>query len=92
MSDLKINFTVSETDQKILKNEMISIEEWADGALKGVTAHAWKKFQNEWLLKLTNDASFTDAIPSGKTEFVALVTSRADYKDRAARDAENAPA
>ena len=34
------------------------------------------------------DESFTDAIPSNKTDFVNLVTARADYKDRTARDAE----
>ena len=39
-----------------------------------------------------NDESFTGQIPSNKSDFVALVTSRADYKDRAARDAANAPA
>jgi hypothetical protein len=34
------------------------------------------------------DESFTDAIPSNKTDFVNLVTARPDYKDRVARDAE----
>ena len=33
-----------------------------------------------------NDESFTDAIPSNKTDFVALVTAREDYKNRKARD------
>ena len=43
--------------------------------------------QNTWTTKLIDDASFTDSIPSNKTDFVTLVTARADYKDRAARDA-----
>jgi hypothetical protein len=33
-----------------------------------------------------NDESFTDSIPSNKADFVTLVTSREDYKDRKARD------
>ena len=38
--------------------------------------------------KLMNDETFTDPIPSNKKDFVNLVTARADYKDRATRDAE----
>ena len=33
-----------------------------------------------------NDSSFTDAIPSNKTDFVNLVTARSDYKTRQERD------
>ena len=36
------------------------------------------------------DDSFTDTIPSNKEDFVNLVTARDDYKDRTARDAEQA--
>ena len=42
--------------------------------------------QREWTDKLMNDSSFTDSIPSNKADFVKLVTSRSDYKDRKARD------
>ena len=44
--------------------------------------------QREWSVKLTNDASFTDGIPSDKSKFIKLVTERSDYKDRATREAE----
>ena len=33
-----------------------------------------------------NDSSFTDSIPSNKTDFVNLVTARSDYKDRDKRE------
>ena len=42
--------------------------------------------QREWTTKLMNDDSFTDAIPSNQADFVALVTARADYKNRKKRD------
>jgi len=32
------------------------------------------------------DESFTDPIPSNHADFVALVTARADYENRKARD------
>ena len=32
-----------------------------------------------------NDDSFTDAIPSNKADFIALVLARADYKNRVQR-------
>jgi len=35
-----------------------------------------------------NDESFTDPIPSNKSDFITLVTGRSDYKNRAERDAE----
>ena len=47
--------------------------------------------QSQWTTKLMNDESFTDSIPSNKADFVTLVTSREDYKDRTARDAEETP-
>ena len=33
-----------------------------------------------------NDETFTDPIPSNQEDFVNLVTSREDYKNRKARD------
>ena len=35
-----------------------------------------------------NDETFTDPIPSNKTDFCELVMARDDYKDRATRDEE----
>ena len=42
--------------------------------------------QQEWTIKLMEDESFTDSIPSNKADFVTLVTSRSDYKNRTDRD------
>ena len=86
--------TVSLTDdqQKILSNDIYNhtdnagLDAWIQDAVNGKINNCWKRFRQEWIDKLMNDASFTDAIPSNQADFVALVTARADYKNRKARD------
>ena len=88
------NKTISLTDdeQKILSNELYNdtdnagIDAWLQAAIDGKINNCWKRMQNEWTTKLMNDDSFTDSIPSNKADFIALVTSRSDYKNRKARD------
>ena len=92
MSDLTITVTVDDTNQLVLKNDLLSIDEWVKDAVNGKQNNCWKRMQREWTDRLINDESFTDPIPSNKDDFVALVTSRDDYKDRAARDSESTPA
>ena len=88
-----ITINVSDVDEKILydilrKNEsgVEGIQDWTNKAVTGRINHAWKEFQKHWIDVLMNDSSFTDAIPSNKTDFVNLIIARADYKDRDARD------
>jgi hypothetical protein len=84
--------TLTDLEQKILSNDLYNdtdnagLDEWIQGAMDGKLNNCWKRFQREWTDKLMNDASFTDAIPSNQADFVALVTARADYKNRKARD------
>ena len=87
MADLTITVTINDTDQKIMKNDLLDINDWVQKAVDGKKNNTWKRFQQEWTTKLINDETFTDPIPSNKTDFVNLVTARSDYKDRAARDA-----
>jgi hypothetical protein len=88
MADLKITVSLDNTDQMIMKNDLLDLDEWVQNAVIGKKNNCWKRFQSHWIDILINDVDFTDQIPSNKADFVALVTSRADYKDRAARDAE----
>ena len=88
MADLTITVTIDDTDQKSMKNDLLDINQWVQDAVTGKKNNCWKRFQREWTTKLMEDESFTDAIPSNKTDFVNLVTARPDYKDRATRDAE----
>ena len=90
MAELTITVKVSDTDQIVLKNDLLDIDTWVQDAMTGKINNCWKRMQQEWTTKLMNDESFTDSIPSNKADFVTLVTSRSDYKDRKTRD-ENKP-
>jgi hypothetical protein len=92
-----ITINISDIDEKILYDQLLTtvtkdgvdnegIKDWHEQASSGKINNAWKKFQQEWTTKLINDSSFTDPIPSNKTDFVNLVTSRSDYKNRTQRE------
>ena len=66
---------------------LLNIDDWLQAAMLGKKNNCWKRLQQEWTMKLMNDDSFTDPIPSNKDAFVTLVTSRSDYKTRAQREA-----
>ena len=86
MADLKVEITINDTMQKIMLNDLLSIEDWVTGAVVGKQNSCWKRMQAEWTTKLMNDDSFTDPIPSNQADFVTLVTGRDDYKTRKERD------
>lgn len=92
-----ITINISDVDEKILYDQLLTtvsndgvdnegIKDWHEKASNGKINNAWKKFQQEWTVKLMNDSSFTDAIPSNKEAFVNLVTARSDYKNRTQRE------
>jgi hypothetical protein len=88
-----ITINVSDVDEKILydtlkkdESSVEGIQDWTEKAVTGKINHAWKEFKKHWVDILMDDSSFTDAIPSNKTDFVNLIIARADYKDRDARD------
>ena len=88
MADLTITLTISDVDQAVLQNDLLSIDDWVQNAMAGKISNCWKRMQTEWMQKLMSDDSFTDPIPSNRADFVALVTARADYKSRVQRDPE----
>ena len=86
MAKLTLTIEVDDTDQTVLKNDLLDIDAWVQAAMTGKINNCWKRMQRDWTTKLMNDDSFTDSIPSNKADFVTLVTARSDYKDRKARD------
>ena len=91
MAEITLTIKVDDTDQTVLKNDLLDIDAWVQAAMTGKINNCWKRMQREWTDKLMNDESFTDSIPSNKADFVTLVTSRSDYKDRKARDEASTP-
>ena len=89
MAKLTLTIEIDDTDQTVLKNDLLDINAWVQDAMTGKINNCWKRMQREWTDKLMNDESFTDSIPSNKADFVKLITARSDYKDRKARDEAN---
>ncbi|MDB4676328.1 hypothetical protein OAH93_01660 [Flavobacteriales bacterium] len=90
MATITLTVEVTDTEQAILLNDLLNINDWLQGAMTGKKNNCWKRMQSEWTTKLMNDDSFTDSIPSNKADFVALITAREDYQTRTERDAANA--
>ena len=86
MATLTITVEVTDTEQAIMLNDLLSIDSWVQDAVTGKKNNCWKRMQQEWTTKLMNDDSFTDAIPSNQADFIKLVVARDDYKNRKARD------
>ena len=89
MAKLTLTIEVDDTQQSILKNDLLDINTWVQDAMTGKINNCWKRMQREWTDKLMNDSSFTDPIPSNQADFVKLVLARSDYKNRKARDEAN---
>jgi len=87
MATITLTVEVTDTEQAILLNDLLNIDDWLQAAMAGKKANCWKRMQQEWTTKLMNDESFTDPIPSNQADFVALVTAREDYVTRTERDA-----
>ena len=86
MATLTVTVTIDDTEQATLLNDITDINQWVQDAVTGKKNNTWKRMQQEWTVKLMDDASFTDAIPSNKADFVTLVTARSDYKTRQQRE------
>ena len=84
---ITVTISIDDTDEKVLLNDILNIQEWVQGAVDGKINNCWKRMQQNWTTTLMNDESFTDSIPSNKGDFVTLITARDDYQTRAERDA-----
>ena len=82
--------TLSSTEESVLKNDLLDVQDWVDGAINGKISNCKKRMISEWLPKLYADDSVS-SIPASEDEIVAMIIARDDYKDRVARDAESSP-
>ena len=84
---LNVSYTISDTDEKILLNDLLDIQEWVDGAIYGKINKCWSRFEQEWTPKLMDDPN-VESIPANKDLYVEMVTSRSDYQNRSQRPEE----
>ena len=82
--------TLSSTEEAVLKNDLLDVQDWVDQAIDGKVSNCKKRMIAEWMPKLYADDSVS-SIPASEDEIVAMIVARDDYKDRAARDAESSP-
>tara|TARA_R100000742_G_C4226148_1_gene48731 strand:- start:387 stop:677 length:291 start_codon:yes stop_codon:yes gene_type:complete len=90
MANLTIEIDLDDIEEKLILSHLVDIDKWVLQIATGKVDSCWRKFQKQWTDKLTNDSSFTDTLPSNKTDFIKLITARSDYKDRDTRDKEQA--
>jgi hypothetical protein len=84
---LTITVNISDSDETILKNSLLDIEDWVQKAVVGKINKCKKRFVAEAQQVLTADPS-VETMPANADGIIAAVAARPDYKDRVARDAE----
>ena len=52
MAKLTLTIEVDDTQQTILKNDLLDINTWVQEAMTGKINNAWKRMQSEWTTKL----------------------------------------
>ena len=66
MATITLTVDVTDTEQAILLNDLLNIDNWLQAAMAGKKNNCWKRMQQEWTTKLMNDSDFTDSIPSNQ--------------------------
>ena len=67
-----VTITIDDTDEKVLLNDLLGINDWCQSAVSGKINSSWERMRSEWTAKLMDDPSFTDPIPSNKADFTFL--------------------
>ena len=78
---------ISPRDEKILKAQLINIEQWILSALEGKIDHCKCELVINNRPFIENDDSI-DSIPKDKEKLIDMIFSKPYYKDRKRRDQE----
>ena len=76
--------TLTSTEEAVLKNELLDIQIWVNGAIDGKINNCKLRMCEEWRKILYADESVTQ-IPTDNDELVALIIARDDYKSASQR-------
>ena len=79
--------TLTATEESVLLNDLLDIQDWVDGAINGKVNNCKKRMIEEWMPKLYADESVTQ-IPADDDEKIVLIVARDDYKNRAEQEAK----
>lgn len=78
---------ISDRDEKILKDQLIDIEQWILACLEGKIDHCKGQLIVNNRCFIEND-DFVDSIPKDREKLIDLIFSKPYYKDRKRRDEE----
>ena len=48
---LTITVSLSDTDEKIMKNDLLDLNQWVQDSVTGKKHKCWTRFQQEWTTK-----------------------------------------
>ena len=85
--DTTILITLSKDETKALKYNLADIGDWIQQTIKGKLSSSQESLAREWKAKLEADPSVT-SVPVKTERLAKVITDRADYKDKATREAE----
>ena len=77
--------TLTATEESVLLNDLLNIQDWVDGAIDGKVNNCKKRMIAEWMPKLYADESVTQ-IPADDDEKIILIVARDDYKNRTEKE------
>lgn len=78
---------ITETEEKVLKNDLFDIEQWIRDAIKGKINNCKKRMIREWHPRLMADPEVL-TIPANEEDIINMITARLDYKNRQDREIE----
>jgi len=82
-----VTVDISDLDEKILLNDLLDIDDWVQQAVVGKINNCKKRAANSAAALLKADPSI-ESMPATDDGLISALLARPDYKNRAARDAE----
>ena len=76
--------TLTTTEETVMKNDLVDIQDWVDKAIDGKVNNCKKRMIAEWHPKLTADPD-VESIPADDDKLIALIVARDDYENAVIR-------
>ena len=83
---LRNGIDISDTDIKVLQNDLLNIEDWINGAIAGKIASCKTRMIESWTPRLLADPD-VDIFPANEAALINMITERPDYMSRADNEA-----
>ena len=84
---ITITVEINDLNQKILLNDLLSIDDWVQKAVVGKINNCKTRMADNASAILKSDAS-VETMPATDNGLIEALLARSDYKNRAARDSE----